>query len=188
MWLIPYLHKYSVVLIVNFSFDMLKTELNVYSSHILCIWSVWAFVSTCIYCCTHCIAPLRASLHSDCYTPRAPAFPTPLVAFMHISGAVLFFLVPCLVLSVGTNFDFSIFAIFMLRCGFDCWLVVLSLFLPLLEDYHFLLGSVESLPNSLGTKLTLNNLFLAFCLACGHLSEFPFVLLLLICVFSWWCW
>jgi hypothetical protein len=37
---------------------------------LLYIWSV----STCIYCCTHCTTPLRAFLHTTCYTPEALAF------------------------------------------------------------------------------------------------------------------
>jgi hypothetical protein len=85
---------------VNFSFDMLKTKSNAYSSHILCIWSVWASVSTCIYCCTHGTTPLRAFLHFDCYTPKAPilsAFSTFHLRSLHsLRGVVFFLFLPCL--------------------------------------------------------------------------------------------
>jgi hypothetical protein len=54
--------------------NCLKLNQIVYTSHILCIWLVLAFASTCIYCCTHNTSPLRAFLHSDWYTPEAPAY------------------------------------------------------------------------------------------------------------------
>jgi hypothetical protein len=58
-------------LVVNFSFGLLKTKSKFFTSHILWIWSVCAFASTCIYCCTHSTWPLRAFLH---YTSKAPVF------------------------------------------------------------------------------------------------------------------
>ena len=59
---------------MNTSLKCLKMNQNAYTSHILCIWSVWAFASMCIYCCTKSTTPLRAFLHSDWYTPEAPTF------------------------------------------------------------------------------------------------------------------
>jgi hypothetical protein len=83
----------------------------------LCIWSVWVFASTCIYCCTHSIAPLRAFLHSDWCTAEAYAYSpfSPLLLFCIFLGGVLlsrgsFCLYPhlCLIsplINKGTNFE-----------------------------------------------------------------------------------
>ena len=176
--LISFLHMSSVVLVVKFSNDMLKTKSNTYSLHILCIWSIWAFVSTCIYCCTHCTSPLRAFSHFICCTPKAPTFPvfsTFSFRSLHSLRGVSFFLFPIwLLLSAIVNkaekwlvfYEFlsytlgrddfirgafklwgapassvellplisAFLLVFILRFSTDCWLVVLSPFLPLLED------------------------------------------------------
>jgi hypothetical protein len=64
----------SVVFVVNTSLKCLKLNQNAYTSHILCIWSVWASASTHIYCCTLTTTPLRIFLNSNWYTPEVPAF------------------------------------------------------------------------------------------------------------------
>jgi hypothetical protein len=64
MWLalswFPAYYMLSVVFAVNTSLKCLKLNQNTYTSHILCIWPVWASASTCIYCCTLSTSPLRA--------------------------------------------------------------------------------------------------------------------------------
>jgi hypothetical protein len=67
-------YRLSAVFVVNTSLKWLKLNQNAYTSHILCIWSVWASASTCIYCCTLSTTPLRTFLHSNWYTHEAPAF------------------------------------------------------------------------------------------------------------------
>jgi hypothetical protein len=72
-WFLAYICQV-LFFVVNFSFDFLKLNQISYTSHILCVWLVWASVSTFIYCCIHCTTPLRAFLNSNWYTTEAPTF------------------------------------------------------------------------------------------------------------------
>jgi hypothetical protein len=73
----------SVVFVVNTFLKCLKLNQNAYTSHILCIWSIWASASTCIYCFTLSTTPLRTFLHFDCKLLK-------LLHFLHFLLSVAF--------------------------------------------------------------------------------------------------
>jgi hypothetical protein len=64
----------SVILLVNICFEMLETDLDAYTTQ-TCAYNSFEHMLAHVYITTHmetlsCIA----SLHSDCYTPKAPVF------------------------------------------------------------------------------------------------------------------